>query len=154
MAAPLPPPGSTTIVADDQLLVVPSPIIVAESKVSTCIENDMEHLWKQFDLPADITTQEMTAEECLNRPPNPLVGFNKSIMKNGARLPLHPLVRGVIMHFCLSLSKLNPNAYKIMAGIHILWRKLFELDFSVEEVCYLYKPYSKKSKVGYFFLAP
>ena len=45
------------------------------------------------------------------------------------------------------------NANKIMAGIHILWRKLFKDDFSVEEVCYLYKPSSKKSEVGYFFLA-
>ena len=37
--------------------------------------------------------------------------------------------------------------------MHILWRQLFEDDLIVEEVCYLYKPYSKKSEVGYFFLA-
>ena len=41
-----------------------------------------------------------------------------------------------------------------MAEIHILWRKLFEVDLSVEEVCFLYKPSSKKSEVGYFFLSP
>ena len=41
-----------------------------------------------------------------------------------------------------------------MAGMHILWRLWFEVDVSVEEVCYLYKPSSKKSEVGYFFLAP
>ena len=41
-----------------------------------------------------------------------------------------------------------------MVGMHILWRQLFEVDLSMEEVCYLYKPSSKKSKVGYFFLAP
>ena len=31
---------------------------------------------------------------------------------------------------------------------------LFEVDLTVEEVCCLYKPSSKKSEVGYFFLAP
>ena len=30
----------------------------------------------------------------------------------------------------------------------------FEADISVEEVCHLYKPSSKKSNAGYFFLAP
>ena len=41
-----------------------------------------------------------------------------------------------------------------MAGMHILWRMWFEADPSVEEVCLLYKPSSKKFEVGYFFLAP
>ena len=95
----------------------------------------------------------MTEEDRSNRPPYPLVALNKAIMKHGARLPLHPLVRVVLAHFGLSPSQLNPNTYKIMAGMHILWRKLFEVDLSMEEVCYLYKLSSKKSEVGYFFLA-
>ena len=115
----LPLPGSMTIVADEQIKVVPSPTIIAKTKVSTCTMNDVEHLRKQFYLPADISTRVMTAEERLNRPSYPLVAF-KAIMKHGARLPLRPLVRGVLAHFGLSLSPLNPNAYKIMVGMHIL----------------------------------
>ena len=49
---------------------------------------------------------------------------------------------------------MNPNAYKIMTGMHILWRLLFGFDLTAEEVCFLYKPSSKKSEVEYFFLAP
>ena len=41
-----------------------------------------------------------------------------------------------------------------MAGMHILWRRLFKVDLAMEEVCCLYKPSSKKLEVGYFFLAP
>ena len=41
-----------------------------------------------------------------------------------------------------------------MTRMHILWRQLFEVHLSIEEGCYLYKPSSKKSEVGYFFLAP
>ena len=111
---------------------------------------DVKHVRCQFYLPTNITTRAMTAEERSNRP---LVAFNKAIMKHGARLPLHPLVRRVLAHFDHSPSQLNPNAYMIRAGMHILWRKLFENDLSMEEVCYLYKPSSKKSEVGYFFLA-
>ena len=54
----------------------------------------------------------------------------------------------------MSSSQLNPNSYKVLAGMHILLRQLFEDDLTVEEVCYLYKPSSKKFEVSYFFLAP
>ena len=113
----------------------------------------MEHVRHQFHLPVDIIIRAMTAVECSNRPPYLLVAFNNAIMKHGARLPLHPLVRGALVYFGLSPSQLNPNAYKILVGMHILCRLLFEVDLSVEEVCYLYKPSWKKSEVGYFFLA-
>ena len=82
------------------------------------------------------------------------MAFNKAIMKRGVRLPLHPLVWKVLAHFNLSPSQLNLNAYKVLERMHILWRQLFEDDLTIEEVCYLYKPSSKKSEVGYFFLAP
>ena len=96
----------------------------------------------------------MSAEERSTRLLPSMVAFNKAIMKHGARLPLHHWVRGVLVHWGLAPSQFNPNAYKIMAGMHILWRLWFEVDLSVEEVCYLYKPSSKKSEAGYFFLAP
>ena len=130
-----------------------SPSIVAETRVSSCSDYDVDHVRNQFHLRADITTKAMTTEKRSNRPQYPLVAFNKATMKHGARLPLHPLVWRVLACFDLSLSQVNPNAYKIMAEMHILWRKLFEDDLFVEEVCYLYKPSSKKSEVGYFFLA-
>ena len=126
----------------------------ADDKVSRCSETDVEHIREQFHLPAAITTRAMLAEERSPRPPPSMIAFNKAIMKHGARLPLHYLVRGILAHWGLAPSQLNPNAYKIMAGMHILWRMWFAVDVSVEEVCYLYKPSSKKSEVGYFFLAP
>ena len=135
-----PPETSATLAADD--------------KVSRCSEADVEHIRKQFHLSATITTRAMSAEERSTHPPPSLVAFNKAIMKHGARLPLHHLVRGVLAHWGLAPSQLNPNAYKIMAGMHILWRVWFAEDVTVEEVCYLYKPSSKKSEAGYFFLAP
>ena len=52
------------------------------------------------------------------------------------------------------MSQLNPYGYKIMAGMHILWRLVFGVDLSAKEVCCFYKPSSKKSKMEYFFLAP
>ena len=81
---------------------MPSPSIVVEFRVSTCLENNVEYLREQFHLLADKTTRAMTAEKCSNRPPYPLVAFNKAIMKHEARLPLHPFVRWVLAHFGLS----------------------------------------------------
>ena len=80
----------------------------------------MEHIREQFHLPGDITTWAMSSKERSNRLPRSLVAFNKAIIKHRARLPLHSLVRGVLAHWGLSPSQLNPNAYKIMALMHIL----------------------------------
>ena len=101
-----PPESSATFAADD--------------KVSRCSETDVEHIREQFHLPAAITTRAMSAEERSARPPPSMVAFNKAIMKHGARLPLHYLVRGVLVHWGLAPSQVNPNAYKIMAGMLIL----------------------------------
>ena len=68
----------------------------ADDKVSRCSEIDVEHIRQQFHLPAAITTRAMSAEERSTRPPPSMVAFNKAIMKHGARLPLHYLVRGVL----------------------------------------------------------
>ena len=62
----------------------------------------------------------MAAEERSNSPSKMLVAFNKAIMKHMVRLFLHPLVQGVLAHWDLSPSQLNPNACKIMAGMHRL----------------------------------
>ena len=118
--APQLPPGAKTITAKDLVLASHSPTIVAESKVSMCSEDDVKHIREQFYFPKDITTWAMLAEERPNRPLRSLVAFNKAIMKHGARLPLHTLVQGVLAHWGLSPSQLNPNAYKIMAGMHVL----------------------------------
>ena len=147
-------PGSRTVAADDPVVASPSPTIAAEARVSTYSENNVEHIREYFHLPRDITTWAMSSEDSSNHPPRFLVAFNKAIMKHGARPPLHPLVRDVLTHWGLSPSQLNSNAYKIMAGMHILWRLLFGVDLTAEEVCFLYKPSSSKSEVGYFFLAP
>ena len=133
-AAAYPPESSATLAADD--------------KVSKCSEVAVEHIREQVHLPAAITTRAMSVEERSTRPPPSMVAFNKAIMKHGARLPLHYLVRGVLANWGLAPSQLNPNAYKIMAGMHILWRPRFGVDPSVEEVYHLYK----KSEAGYFFL--
>ena len=73
--------------ANDLVLIAPSLLIVAEAKVSSCSEHDMENVWSQFYLSMDITTRVMTAAERFNHPTYPLVAFNMAIMKHRARHP-------------------------------------------------------------------
>ena len=64
----------------------PPSIIAAETRVSVCFENDVEHIQEQFHLPGDITTWAMSSKERSNRPSRSLVAFNEAIMKHGAWL--------------------------------------------------------------------
>ena len=96
----------------------------------------------------------MLPDERSNHPPLGLVAFNKAIMKHGARLPLHPLVREILNHFELAPSQLSPNAYKLIAGTFILWRKVFGEDLPMNIFCHIYKPSSKAADMGYYYFTP
>ena len=56
-------------------------------------------------------------------------------------------------NYDFSPSQFNLNAYKIMAGMYVLWKRTFGINLTIEEFCFLYKRYSKRSKGGSYFLA-
>ena len=107
----------------------------------------------QFRLANGIILEAMDAGDRSNRPPPDRVAFNKFIMKHGARLPLHPLVRKVLIRYGLAPAQLNPNAYRLMAGLHCLWCIYFGRGISASEFCHLFRPCSKSGDEGHYFLS-
>lgn len=75
-------------------------------------------------------------------------------MKHRARFSLNSLVQGLLNYYELAPSQLNPNVYKLMAGMHVLrFQPKFE-DLSPEEFCHMYRLASQKTSPGYFFMRP
>ena len=105
----------------------------------------------KYSLPADIKTKLMSVVERSTRPPVNAVAFNSAIMLYGARLPLHPLVRGVLKSLNVSLTQLNPNAYRIMACTCIVWRKMGESTLTSREFLHLYCLRGVPLEKGYYY---
>ena len=75
----------------------------------------------------------MRSKERSNRPPRTLVAFSGALLLAGARLPLYPFIKGVIVALNLAPMQLNPNAYWIMCSAFILFNKMKESDLTIRE---------------------
>ena len=137
----------------DPLVVEPQKFFKAESIPSRLRKSDLISMRLKYNLPADIKTKLMSVDERSTRPPVNAVAFNAAIMQYGARLPLHPLVRGVLNSLNLSPTQLNPNAYRIMACTCIVWRRMGESTLTPREFLHLYCLRGIPLEKGYYYFS-
>ena len=70
------------------------------------------------------------------------IGIYEAYLLGGLRLPLNTFAIELLTRLGLGVCQLNPNAWRIIVSMQILWREVFEGDrpFTVDDFLYCYKP--------------
>ena len=70
------------------------------------------------------------------------IGVYEAYLLGGLRLPLNAFARELLTRLGLGMCQFNPNAWRLVVSMQVLWREVFKGDrpFTVDEFLYCYKP--------------
>ena len=70
------------------------------------------------------------------------IGVYEAYLFGGLRLPLNALARELLTRLGFGVCQFNPNAWRLVVSMQVLWREVFEGDhpLTMDEFLYCYKP--------------
>ena len=78
------------------------------------------------------------------------IGVYKAYFLGGFRLPLNTFARELLVR--LSICQFNPNVWRLIISMQILWRKVFGGDrpLTIDEFLFCYKPSEINQSLGFY----
>ena len=80
------------------------------------------------------------------------IGIYKAYLLGGLRLPLNSFARELLTRLGLGVCQFNPNAWRLIISMQILWREVFEgnCPLTVDEFLYCYKPSEINQSLSFY----
>ena len=79
------------------------------------------------------------------------VDIYEAYLLGGLRLPLNAFARELLSRLGLAICQFNPNAWRLIVSMQVLWREVFGGDrpLTVDEFLYCYKPSEINQSLGF-----
>ena len=80
------------------------------------------------------------------------IGVYEAYLLGGLRLPLNAFARELLTRLGLGVCQFNPNAWRLVVSMHVLWREMFEGDcpLTMDKFLFCYKPSEINQSLGFY----
>ena len=139
-------PSST--IQDEEEEVVYSCAIGVTSKTD---DRKIELLKTWYQIPNELNPRlAVHGEWCCQ--PRFEIGIYDAYLLRGLRLPLNSFARELLTRLGLGVCQFNPNAWRLVVSMQVLWREVFEGNYplTVDEFLYCYKPSKINQSFGFY----
>ena len=80
------------------------------------------------------------------------IGIYEAYLLGGLRLPLNSFARELLTRLGLGVCQFNPNTWRLVVSMQVLWREVFKGNrpLTVDEFLYCYKPSEINQSLGFY----
>ena len=80
------------------------------------------------------------------------IGVYEAYLLGGLRFPLNAFIWELLVRLGLGICQFNPNAWRLVISMQVLWREVFGGDrpLTVDEFLYCYKPSEIHQSLGFY----
>ena len=114
-------------------------------------EQRLNNLKSWYQIPNEFNPRLPVREEwCCN--PRFGIGVYEAYFLGGLRFPINAFARELLVRLGLGVCQLNPNAWRLVISMQILWKEVFGRDrpFAVVKFFYCYKPSEISQSEGFY----
>ena len=108
-------------------------------------------LKKWYQIPYDLNPRLVVCGEWCCQPCFG-IGIYEAYLLGGLRLPLNAFARELLTRLGLGIYQFNPNAWRLIVSMLVLWIEVFEgnRSLTVGEFLYCYKPSEINQSLGFY----
>ncbi|XP_052296315.1 uncharacterized protein LOC102610248 isoform X1 [Citrus sinensis] len=112
---------------------------------------ELDDLRLRYSIPGEIILKVPGKKDTPSRPPRGYVTLFLESFRHGLRCPLQPYFARILNGLNLAPGQLNPNGWRVLSGLFILWDRCCQSEPTVDEVKHLYQLKSSPKDAGWYY---